>query len=86
MEKLYLTVFCFFILTVTSLLPKNSFAQNCNLLTATYTTTESRCAATGTVQINASGGSGTYQYKATGPVVPLILRALITGLSAGRYL
>jgi hypothetical protein len=87
MKKLYLTVFCFSILTVTSLLPKNSFAQNCNLLTATYTTTESRCAATGTVQINGSGGSGTYQYKASGPVVTTYTSSnLITGLSAGRYL
>ncbi len=87
MKKLYLTVFCFSILTVTSLLPKNIFAQNCSLLTANYTTTESRCAATGTVQINASGGSGTYQYKAVGPVVTTYTSSsLITGLSAGRYL
>jgi len=87
MKKLYLTVFCIFILTVISLLPQNSFAQNCGLLTAIYTTTESRCAATGTVQINASGGSGIYQYKASGPVVTTYTSStLITGLSAGRYL
>ncbi|MGC4102748.1 T9SS type A sorting domain-containing protein [Ferruginibacter sp.] len=87
MKKLYLTVFYFFILTVTFLLPKLAFSQTCIPLTVSYTTTESRCAATGMVQINASGGSGTYQYKATGPVATNYTSStLITGLSAGRYL
>ena len=87
MNKLYLTVLCFLILILTLLLPKNTFSQNCNLLTATYSATESRCAATGTVQINATGGSGTYTYQAAGPVITTFTSSsLITGLSAGRYL
>jgi len=86
MKKLYLTVSCFLLLLVPQLFPQDSFAQNCNQVTATYTTTESRCAATGMVQINVTGGSGTYQYKASGPVVTnFTSSSLITGLSAGRY-
>jgi hypothetical protein len=85
MEKFYLTVSCFLLLLV-PLLPQQMYAQNCNQVTATYTTTESRCAATGMVQINVTGGSGTYQYKASGPVVTnFTSSSLITGLSAGRY-
>jgi len=87
MKKLYFKVFCCFILTFTALLPKNIFAQACSTLTATYITTESRCAATGTVQINATGGSGNYQYKATGPVIiNYTSSSLITGLLPGSYL
>ncbi|GAB2823308.1 hypothetical protein [Ferruginibacter profundus] len=87
MNKLYLTVLCFLLLIPALLLPKHTLSQNCSSLTATYQTTESRCAATGTVQINATGGSGTYQYKASGPVLTnYTSSSLITGLSAGRYL
>ena len=39
------------------------------------------------VQINASGGSGNYQYKVSGPVsTPYTSSSLISGLSPGRYL
>jgi Secretion system C-terminal sorting domain len=86
MKKLYLLGIIFFGILL-SVSPKNTFSQTCDSLTATYIETESRCAATGSVQINASGGSGTYEYKAVGPVVTnYTSSSLITGLSAGRYL
>jgi hypothetical protein len=69
------------------ILPQTAFNQTCNSVTATYVVTESRCAATGTIQINATGGSGSYQYKVSGPVnTNYTSSTLITGLSAGRYL
>ena len=59
----------------------------CAFLAASYTTSESRCEATGTVQINAIGGSGTYQYKASGPITTAYTSSsLISGLPPGRYL
>ncbi len=63
-----------------------AFAQNCGGLTATYTATESRCTATGAIQINASGGSGTYNYKVDGPSsLSYTSSSLITGLPPGTY-
>ncbi|MEP6675996.1 MAG: hypothetical protein ABJA78_12620, partial [Ferruginibacter sp.] len=85
MIKLYLrwVVYCVVVL-ITS---KNVSAQSCSGLTATYITTESRCAATGSIQVNATGGSGNYQYKVSGPVVSTYTSSnIISGLSAGRYL
>jgi hypothetical protein len=68
-------------------IPQSCFSQACTGLTATYVTTESRCAATGKVQINVTGGSGSYQYKVNGPVNTNYTSVnLITGLSVGRYL
>ena len=61
-------------------------AQDCSLLTATYSTTESRCIATGTISVAASGGSGNYNYKASGPVTTSFTSsAIISGLPAGSY-
>ena len=61
-------------------------AQNCQLLTATIKTNESRCAATGSININPSGGSGSYKYKVEGPVkTDFTTSNSITGLSAGIY-
>lgn len=55
-------------------------------LTATFTGYESRCAATGAIKIIASGGSGSYQYKAEGPVnTNFTNQDSITGLSPGTY-
>lgn len=55
-------------------------------LTATSTGYESRCAATGAIKIVASGGSGSYQYKVTGPVsTNFTIEDSITGLSSGIY-
>jgi hypothetical protein len=87
MKKFYLSGIAFLVIIFSLVLPKIAFSQTCATVTATYVITESRCAATGTVQINASGGSGNYQYKATGPVnTNYTSSSLITGLSAGRYL
>ena len=61
-------------------------AQNCQLLTATIKTNESRCAATGSIEIIPSGGTGSYKYKVEGPVkTDYTTSNSITGLSAGIY-
>lgn len=61
-------------------------AQDCNSLSFTYTTKESRCMATGSVLVNASGGSGSYNYKVTGPVTTSFTSSNnITGLEPGAY-
>ncbi len=60
-------------------------AQSCNLQ-FTYTTSESRCMATGSITVTATGGSGNYNYKVTGPVsTPFTSSNVITGLMAGTY-
>jgi hypothetical protein len=87
MKKFYLSVIVFMAFVVFTLLPKFTFSQVCDSLAATYILTESRCAATGTIQIFATGGSGNYQYKASGPVnINYTSSAVLTGLSAGKYL
>lgn len=87
MKNIYIPVILIWLLLSFSMFPETTFSQTCNTVTATYGITESRCAATGTIQINATGGSGNYQYKATGPVnTNYTSSSLITGLSAGRYL
>ena len=61
-------------------------AQDCSTLTATYSTTESRCIATGTITVVASGGSGNYNYKASGPITTSFTSSdIISGLPAGTY-
>ncbi len=61
-------------------------AQDCSTLTASFVTYESRCASTGSIKINASGGSGSYKYKTFGPVISNFTTTdSITGLSAGIY-
>ncbi len=63
-----------------------SVAQDCSSFTATYSTTESRCIATGTISVTASGGSGNYNYKAVGPVsTTFTSSSVISGLPAGTY-
>lgn len=67
-------------------IPNLSFSQTCSNLHATYTTTESRCMATGTITVQATGGSGNYNYKASGPVTTSFTSSkIITGLQAGTY-
>ncbi len=63
-----------------------SLAQNCSLLTAAIQSNESRCASTGSIDITASGGSGSYKYKVEGPInIDYTTSSSITGLSAGVY-
>ena len=87
MKKLYLRVFYLLVIAVSSLLPKNTFSQACSTLVTRYSTTESRCAASGTITINVAGGSGNYEYKVSGPVTTIFAPSnIITGLPAGNYL
>ncbi|RZK47616.1 MAG: T9SS type A sorting domain-containing protein [Pedobacter sp.] len=77
--------FCLFLL-LHLLFVVSATAQDCTTLTATYSTTESRCIATGTISVAASGGSGNYNYKASGPVTTSFTSsAIISGLPAGSY-
>ncbi len=84
MQKFYLFIllsFCF-----CSIFPKTSQSQSCSQLSATFTTYESRCAATGSIKVFATGGSGSYKYKTIGPVNSNFTTLdSITGLSAGTY-
>jgi len=79
MKKLYISLF--FLLFIFRLA-----AQDCSLLQFLSFPTESRCAATGFITVNAWGGSGNYNYSVTGPVVkPFTSSPVISGLSAGYY-
>jgi len=61
-------------------------AQDCSLLQFTSASTESRCFATGSITVNASGGSGSYNYRVIGPVTkPFTSSNIITGLQSGYY-
>ncbi|HEY5369853.1 MAG TPA: T9SS type A sorting domain-containing protein [Hanamia sp.] len=81
MKKFYLLLSQFFLL-LGYFYSNSAQAQ----LTATFTGYESRCAATGAIKIVASGGSGSYQYKAEGPVnISFTGQDSITGLSKGFY-
>ena len=63
-----------------------AYTQNCNTLDFTYTTEESRCAATGKIIVSASGGTGNYSYQVTGPIAPVTTSvSTITGLPLGTY-
>lgn len=87
MKKLYLPNILFFVIVAIVLLPKSTYSQACNNITASYFSTESLCAASGTIQIKAGGGSGNYEYKVTGPVNTVFTPSnIIGGLSAGNYL
>ncbi len=84
MIKLYAfitTIFCLCLFNSNEL-----HAQDCALLKASFQTNESRCAATGSIKVNVSGGSGSYKYKTIGPVNSNFTTTdSITGLSAGTY-
>ena len=84
MRKIYFLVQ--FVLLSFSIFPIIAKAQDCSLLTATFTTYESRCAATGSIKVFATGGSGSYKYKTIGPVTSNFTSSdSLTGLSAGTY-
>jgi hypothetical protein len=69
-----------------TIFPKSSLGQDCTKLTATSTPYESRCAATGSIKVVATGGSGSYKYRTSGPVnINYTTSDSITGLSAGVY-
>jgi Secretion system C-terminal sorting domain len=65
---------------------KSGFSQPCPGFSASYIATESRCTATGTLQINATGGSGSYNYQLKGTSTSdFTSSSLITGLAPGTY-
>ena len=84
MQKIYFFVqlaICF-----CTILPQSSDGQICDSLRATFFTNESRCAATGSIKVSVTGGSGAYKYKTSGPVNSNYTSSdSITGLSAGTY-
>ncbi|MGH2564648.1 MAG: hypothetical protein ACRDE5_09050, partial [Ginsengibacter sp.] len=87
MRKLYTPALVVVAFLVAILAPKSGFSQACSSLSATYVLSESRCAATGAIQINVTGGSGNYQYKVSGPVATSYVSSnTITGLAPGNYL
>jgi hypothetical protein len=64
----------------------SGYSQICPGFNAGYLTTESRCTATGTLQINATGGSGSYNYQLKSPSgSEFTSSSLITGLAPGTY-
>ncbi len=61
-------------------------SQPCSALTARCMPYESRCAATGSIRILPSGGSGNYKFRVSGPVSTNFTSVdSITGLPAGSY-
>lgn len=83
MRKLYPVLIISLLLC--SMLPKTMRGQ-CGTLSATATPYESRCMATGFIIVTASGGSGNYKYKASGPVNTNFTSSdSITGLPPGNY-
>lgn len=83
MRKLYPVLIL--MLLVGNLLSPEVSGQ-CGSLAASATPYESRCMATGSIKVTASGGTGNYKYKATGPVVTNFTSTdSITGLTPGIY-
>lgn len=59
---------------------------NCNTVQVSAQTFESRCTATGTIAISASGGSGQFNYRVTGPInTSYTSSSSISGLTPGLY-
>ncbi len=74
------------LLLFTTAIANKAFAQNCDSLTASWSATESRCKATGTVVIAVKGGSGNYNYMVAGPVnTGFTSSSSIGGLPGGTY-
>ena len=83
MNKLYLL---YFTLPVLLSAATHKAAAQCAGFAATGVAYESRCAATGSIKIFTSGGSGNYKYKVTGTVnTNFTSLDSITGLPAGLY-
>lgn len=86
MKKRYTLFSGIFLFFIFYFLPAFAQAQACSGLQAACTTSESRCMATGTITVQASGGSGNYNYKAVGPITTSFTSSnVITGLQPGVY-
>lgn len=84
MKKFYLLFFT--VLIFSALVPLGLQAQICTSFAAGYTSYESRCAATGSIKVNATGGSGNYKYKVAGTInTNFTSTDSLTGLPAGIY-
>ncbi len=85
MKKLYpyfLLITGFFAGTIIN----KAFAQPCSDLQMGTQSFESRCMATGSIAVTVDGGSGSYNYKAIGPLTtPFTSAPTITGLKPGYY-
>jgi hypothetical protein len=79
-KYLYFLTFC------ASLLINKAYSQDCYTISASCQTVESRCASTGKILVTVINGSGTYNYRVTGPVTTSYSSSNeITGLPAGTY-
>ncbi len=59
---------------------------SCANLKISYSVTESRCTATGSIKVTVTGGSGTYNYSVAGPTTSGYTSSnVITGLQPGTY-
>lgn len=82
MKKLYVYLSLLFSL----IYYQESQAQACTLVVNSAVSDESRCKATGTITVTASGGTGNYNYRVVGPIsTPYTSSRIISGLSAGTY-
>src|SRR5664279_1615879 len=73
-----------FILQISSF--TTGYSQSCNGLSATYVVKESRCTATGSLQINARGGSGKFNYEILGTASSgFTSSSIFSGLRPGTY-
>ncbi len=71
---------------LTTAITTHTVAQNCDSLTASWSANESRCKATGMVEIVVKGGSGNYNYMLAGPVsTGFTSSSSIGGLPGGTY-
>jgi len=85
-KNVYSPVSGLLLLLLFYLFPNNAVAQTCSGLAVTITTSESRCMATGVITVNVTGGSGSYNYKVSGPVTTSFTSSnVITGLQPGAY-
>ncbi|MGZ8544666.1 MAG: hypothetical protein ACXWV0_05185, partial [Flavisolibacter sp.] len=76
----------FYLLPIILFLNFSLAAQNCASINIGYSTLESRCVATGSITINATGGSGNFNYQAIGPISTMVTSTpVITGLPGGVY-
>ena len=76
-------VFCSIILL---LLTVKGITQPCATLSFSSVPRESRCMSTGSITVTATGGTGQYNYKVSGPVnTPYTSSNIITGLMPGNY-
>ncbi len=74
------------LLTLLSFFTHRAISQTCSTLNIVSVPAESRCMSTGYITVTATGGSGQYNYKVSGPITtPYTSSNVITGLLPGNY-